>query len=443
MPLKYNEINKNNELVNKRTINSKCFSLPNNRNNYFIFEEPIHYDDNGTLAEIDINLKQEIVKAEYNSQSISKFNDPTVGFRNDKKTNKYIGIRHENGEFEMSFQKLIIDRIEVLFNDFRNILTRNTTIEHVIDDDISLYTKIHTSRTINAVKVKKYISDFYSEEELHLKNITIVNELVSDEYVPINNQFIFQYLDGKTFKIPQPVMWNDYNEYCQGIEHKITKHGNKLTYSKTLTDEGKEWLVLNRPNYYIDATIIHHETGDNYITSGGNNFLEVWSGTSVSLNVGVDLTTQTIASTGSKGAWSIYRSFHSFQTSGLTNIQSVDYYIYLTSGSSFGNRSIYIQEGLQSIPVVATDWTGWTGSYYVSKSATTWSDGWYSFNLNALGISNIQNGITKYCLRCDLDWFANSGTTGLIRIENSVNPYYLSIETGPPATKYKMNGIRI
>jgi len=359
------------EIKSKRKENSKVFKSGKNER-HLIFCNPIHYEKDGVFEDIDIKLNLE--ETDKFEQYLSDKNEYSVGFRNDLEASKLQGIRLKENQFELTPHKIILNT-EIPI-DIKSITTNDREIEHSLGED-SIYTRISETNLVTAIKTNKYLYDFKIVFKIDLNGFTIKNLKKDNEYIPINNEFIFDSKD-RPIKISTPLMWNELN--CSNdINHRLYEDNGELFYEKTPNEKGIEWLLSNEPTFYIDGTIYYGDTKDGYLihSKGGTNWNAIVTDTTSSA---VNTTSQGVGnslySSGSDVKNPIFqcrRAVFIFDTSGIADdatLLSAKMQIHGT-GYKESDVSCYLFNG--STTLSTASWNDFTGSEIDRITKASWS----------------------------------------------------------------------
>jgi len=251
------------EIIKKRTVYSKFFQGRRRSNIYGLValpKNPLHYKTDNGMEEIDIKFE------DYDTDYLSLKNSRTVGFRKDKKINKMLGIRIDyEHQFEVTPISIKLnDKTYTELDNFEDIILNEnkTIIEHKINDNLSLWSNIKKIKLRTAIKTNLWISNFEIKEKVHLKGFKIKNSFKQEgnikKYIPNNKyKFIFESIDDSkdVLTIPKPKMWNEIGNKSLEINHKLIEENGELFYIKYPTEKGKDWLLINKPVFYIDADV--------------------------------------------------------------------------------------------------------------------------------------------------------------------------------------------
>ena len=256
-------INPETEIIKKRTTYSKFFQGRRKGNIHSLIslpKNPLHYKTYNGMEEIDIKFE------DYDSNYLSLKNSKTVGFRKDKKLYKMLGIRVDyEHQFEVTPISIKLnDKVYTDLDSFEDIILNEnkTTLEHKIDDNLSLWSNIKKIKLRTAIKTNLWLNDFEIKEKIHLKGFKIQNLFEQEgnikKYVPNKKyEFVFESIDNDKdlLTIPKPKMWNEIGNKSLEINHELIEENGELFYIKYPTEKGKDWLLINKPIFYIDAEV--------------------------------------------------------------------------------------------------------------------------------------------------------------------------------------------
>lgn len=425
------------ELLHKRGVRQKVFKSNDGKTHYIIGSRDLHYENNGSFDDINICLECEDTNKEYSKQEIVRKNSTTVGFRQDKHLEKFVGMRKGSKQYELTLHQIIIDGEPIqLPKTFVEItkLSENE-IEHKINNDLSVYTRIGPISVKTALKVSKRINNCKLIYKVNLTGFKILNKSKTNgsrEIYIEEGGFDF----GDNLKIVQPRMWTE-ESTSNDIDHVLYKENNVFYYEKEINSKGRDWLDFNDPVYYIDATTINSTTADGYVgndvdDSSWATCHDAATGDEVSSadNSVVDAIKVRRLTTKANNDFTIRRCFFYFDTSGVVGtILSCDLVI---EGLTNADNTVAAQEGTQAATLTTADYDAFTGSTF---GTTAWSTGTNTISFNSTGLAAInQAGTTKVCVR-DNTWDvadsepATDGTrnSGMYFADNGSNIPYLSL----------------
>jgi len=449
-------VNREQEVVEKRTLASKTFQIAPGRFRAICEEKPVHYeDDNHNLRTIDITIREEKDKFIMDRHKFS------VGFRKDRKKEKYFGFRKGYDlQYEATISKIILNGKEVSFDRFAIIeQINNHELKHVISDGLWIHNRIHERYVQESLVVdtgKIPLQDVEVWYELHLKGFHPKGKKA--------DVFTFELDTKEKIWIPTPRMWVEGHDYfSEPLKHRIVKKDGRIFYVKYFDDKAKNWawMVQNygllgpgneklkgKKTVYIDSTTYYATSADGYIkgvTSG------TWSTARATGETVYNAITTTAVRTSKSFdkilgyLYSIQRGFLYFDTSGIpsgSTINSAALSVYIYS-HSYG-PTLCALKGTQGSTLATSDFAAYSGSSYGTIGTT--SNGYQTINLDATGKSDIVcAGTTKYCIMEYTYDYSNSAPSGTYAYtgyyyasENSTNTPKLVIDyTEPSGEEYQ------
>lgn len=406
-----------NEILHKRTERAKHFDLGNGNFQFVGFAAPIHYKN-------ALNQWDDIVidfQPDGLGNLLTDKNKVSCGFRQDGKLEKYFGLRYDaDHQFEATIFDIELGGIKkALTKNFATVAEKfsNRIIKNKIDDNIEVINRFNEVSLKNYFRIINPIKDFSITEQLHLKGLFCSNKKDNKNYIP-DEQGNFNFVDENgewKFGIKHPFFVDALGNNYQTVQHELKETKDGLFYTKTLTKEGKDDLVLARFPIEVDADTFYSTTVDALISTGTS---ATWAtvhnassgasinqtGAAFSPNVNVN-----------KGNYSLNRSFHYFDTSTIGLGKTVtDAVLSLYGAYNSKSSQLCIQKGTQADTPTTSDFDNFSGNYYAKLAVASWVDAQYNdFTFNAQGKSDIVlNGTTKLCIR-DYDYdYLNSAPGG-------------------------------
>jgi len=430
------------EVVEKRTLTSKTFLIAPGRFRRVHHEKPVHYeDDNSNLKTIDITIREE------DDKFIVDKNRFSAGFRKDGKREKYFGLRKGYGnQLEATISRIILNGEEVIFERFQKIEKINDyELKHVIYDGLWIHNRIHETHVRESLVVetdKISLKDVEVWYELHVKGFKYKGKKADG--------FIFEISPGDKVWIPKPLMWLEGHDHeAQGLVHKIVKKDGKLFYVKYLDDKAKNWIYAVqkfgltdgdyqrqniKKNIYIDSTTYYATSEDGDIRG---SLSATWStamstGSSISAST-TAIRVNTYASNEKSGTkYQIRRGFLYFDTSGLPDnatITSAEVSVYEYTWND--STSFVIQKGTQSSSLSSSDFAAYSGNHY-GTITNSGSAKWHTFTLDSQGRADISlTGTTKYCIReYNYDYQDTPPDPGSLTVKTYGTYFYASENSG-------------
>ena len=396
------------ELIDKRTEYGKTFNMGDKQETR-VFSKPIHYfspkgsginPDKEEWEDAQVKLNLLFSSKDYNSHYLSDKQKYSYGFRNDKKLEKFYGIRKgvEN-QLEGTLKSVYIngDRVNLpeVFQSVNKL--DDYSIENIINEQFSVYNQIDMNGFKSALKTSVWVEDFEITERLDIKGFKIINQYVVNngikEYVAQNGCFHLYYDNGEIITINPATMWNITEICSNGIVHRLIEQHGELLYVKTPNKVGKEWLLFNRPVFYIDISVYKSSYND----------LEAGTSTDWATTRGGDSKTNT-ASSGRVGVASfdklnMYQVWHAFFSFDLSSYSgdniSPTLYLYGNIGTDatdtyYNAHDINIYQASDT-----TSWDTTTTNYRGTYNISNTSAEWLSADLNSLTLG----GTVIYRLR--------------------------------------------
>jgi len=403
-------VNRKQEVVEKRTLNSKTFQIAPGKFRKAYHEKPIHYEDeNNNLKTIDITIREEKDKFIMDKHKFS------VGFRKDRKKEKYFGFRKGyDQQYEASIAKIILNGEEVAFDKFTKIEQVNDyELKHVIADGLWIHNRIH----------ERYVQEslVVDTEKIHLEDVEVWYELHLKGFHPKGKKsetFTFELDTKEKIWIPRPRMWVENLDYfTQPLKHRIVKKDGRIFYVKYFDDKAKNWVWMvqkygllgpgnerlkGKKTIYIDSTTYYSTSADGDIKG---LYSTSWSTARTTGDVVYNTATAIVVSTSKSFdkqllgyAYTIRRGFLYFDTSDIPDGATIDtaalsVYVYSTSNGA----TLCALKGTQASTLTTSDFTAYSGSSYGTIATST--NGYKTIDLDATGKSDVSTtGTTKYCL---------------------------------------------
>ena len=310
----------------------------------------------------------------------------TIGFRKDKKLNKFVGLRDGvSKQLEFTLISVLLDDVNKIPKNrinFNSVSLENDVVIHNIGD-ISFYNTINNTNYKNMLKITSPFKSLEILYEIHTKGIRVSNRMVGDTYYSNNKDQYILIDEGNMetiFIIDKPNAIDDNGNKHNIVSHKLFKQDGKLYYKKTI---GVTSNIYKFP-LLIDANIIINEDVDLYfggvgvISSSGTSWTDVINGTSdlsiiYSSSVGtwVDAVTNSL----SGGTYQLNRTFLNFNTSHFSSYtESLSSVRLLLTNYNFNNESVFIMMGTQGNTLETSDWNNYsnyiTGGTFVDINQT-------------------------------------------------------------------------
>ncbi len=221
------------EETDKRTATTKTFKKLDGTLETALYEQSIHYYDNGAWKQIDNSLNDLGQELENKENSFKLKFPKTI---DDNKTIKFT----ENG-YGIDWSILGINTSPIIYDD--SVLTPNSIRELININRTVMYEDIFPGVDIEYVLfgdqlkeniiLEQYVENFSLTFEYKLKDLTLIKD-INGKYVFVNdlNEVVYQFTD--------LFMFDNNLDYSEDILLSVTELGNK-TYEVTLTPSN-EWL---------------------------------------------------------------------------------------------------------------------------------------------------------------------------------------------------------
>jgi hypothetical protein len=324
--------------------------------------------------------------------------DKTVGFRKDKKLNKFVGLRDgASKQLEFTLISVILDGVNKINDiDFNSISMENDIVKHSIDNT-NFYNTVSNTNYKHLVEIKNPFKSLEILYEIHTKGIRISNRIVDNTYFPNNNNQFSFIDDGNMetlFIFDKPILIDADGKEFKIVNHKLFKQDEKIYYKKTIGFIGNKYKfpLLIDANVIINENVNLNSTGVGVISSSGNNWIEVTGGTNLSIvhNSSIGTYLYGVVNYLSGGTYKLNRTFLNFNTdyfSGYTEVLSS--VKLLLCNYNIIDEPIFIFNGTQGEVLTTIDWneigdyiTG--GTYIVSNQTIEFNIPLSYFNLNGL-----------------------------------------------------------
>lgn len=436
------------EIKEERGKTYKVFRKDSGHKRYEIRCKPIHYQHNDSWEDIDVSLAlSPNIEKEY-PEYLALKNIFTLGFRGDKKSKKFSGIRYKgNPNFQYEFTPIEIQfdsDVILIPEEFLDIRLNNPyTIEHVIDSGVSLLTKTHETYTQSLVKTSRDIGSFKILEQLELTGITILNSFretqIGKVYLPTEeNEFIFTVNEEERIRIPQPKMWNEQGKISEGVGHSLFEENGILYYEKFSTSEGDRWLKEQSETLFIDETSYYAETSDGY----SNNNNTDWDTARTSSGINSKSDTATASTFGIRAHYQpsfyiVQRGWFWFDTSAIADSRTITDAVLKVYGYTNADSGVCAMLSTQNDTYASWANNAFSGSEY---GHVTWATGQYNtITFNATGEGDVnKTGDTKVCLReYTYDYLDSTPST------SNSNGLYFAEETGTDKDPYLIVTVQI
>lgn len=429
------------ELVNLRSRSSKVY-LDDGRLLYMIHCKDIHYQPYGRdeWVDRDLDIKKDINNGLY----IAAANKYSIDFYNNLQAQNYMRIRrsgNNNIQLGLTYEHIGINGISIpLPINYKDVFYKNSYIDHVINDKVSVHTELSNSKIISSLKVDYRVTDFEIIIKLNIKGLTLSNHYFNigdvKYYIPDDNgRFYFNSEEEfDALWINRPKMWNNQSSSVD-IDHSLYEINGEFYYRKIPSSEGTKWLSYSKPSIYIDANTYYATTTDGYVSYSNATWATARSATTGSaVNSTAVSATNGISADYTSKTYYIYRSFFIFDTSSIGTfswVQMVQLGLYGLS-SGYTSNSASCMKGTQSTTLSTSDFAALSGSEYAYVSS--WSTSGYNvFTFNTQGVSDLnRTGNTKICVRERAHDYNNSTPT----TTDGINGLYYADNTGTTSDPY-------
>jgi len=394
----------------------------------------------------------------------------TIGFRKDKKLDKFVGLRSGNSkQLEFTIKSIIIDGNEKINTDtlyFNDIELINDTVIHKIND-IEIYNKINGANYRNLVKINDIFDEIEIIYKVDLKGVKINNKSYKSNneihYLSSHENTFFIVDSGnnkKYFIIDNPIVFTENDEILNIVQHELYEIDNVLYYKKLVRNFKYFSKDINYLPVYIDANIQFNI--NNYYTltksaqkvllnstdvSGINN-ISIWSdflrkndngvydfqnNSTNLLSIGSITLDDTYYTYNIANNVKLSRHYFSFDTSILSNfglpiVSSAYFNFYYSTNQLQSNLSLQKSTFLGDIPDT-TEWLSFDGNLYnVKNTNTNYFSGTTILTVPSSDI--IVDGLSNFLLRSyTYDYLRQLPTTALsIPINNTMVNSSLDVE---------------
>lgn len=170
-------------------------------------------------------------------------NGKTVGFRKDKQTNKFVGLRQGySKQLEFSLESIVIDGTEKIIKNkkFSSIKSNDNIIIHKING-IEIHNKVDSSYYKSMVKIIEVCDDVDIIFKINLKGFKILNKsyISNEKIVYLENkdeQFIIvdEGNNISNFIIDKPIVYTDDYKSLSVVQHELYLIDDELFYKKSV-----------------------------------------------------------------------------------------------------------------------------------------------------------------------------------------------------------------
>lgn len=375
----------------KQTI--RCYG-PHNPH-YYITPE-------GSLFPIEISEIMPDVSAIGNIH-LRRKNIVSVGFRDDNKKDKFLGLRPDEVQDGSEQLEFTIEKIEFDGKEQTIDLSKKEKEDDISTNLGNIVIQSTRQRTRQLVKVDKKINNFKVTYKVHLKGLRIEHREDLDEYWMYNNDGKFRFRLGKPYLVEhtsesyEPLIIEDEN--VDFVKHSLEDNGDgTYTYIKESNEnfDGSVLPIL----YFIDADIIYSDSSDGdvryyHATAGWDYVHDYTDGYDCRASSTYFQNATKVYKNGLR--YDIGRSFFRFDTSGISG--TITEVLLKIRGYNSDDFGVIAQKGTQGATLTTADYDAFSGSSYAEVAS--WSvTGYNTFTFNATGRSEInQSGHTEICCR--------------------------------------------
>lgn len=391
------------EIVSQRTPVCQVFKTSDGQLKKRFYTSPIFYKEGNSYLPIVLESESSLSSKGYTEDLFLK-NNTTFGFRKDLASYKFIGVRNGvDKQVEISLHSMTVDGQEINVNAFQEIKKLSETeYEHVINNEISVCTKIKKSGVVTAYKLKNTIKSFEVVEEFHLTNVAIES-----------NSNIIKFNDGSV--IPEPIMWNEDKSACSnGVEHLMYIEKERIFYKKILKEV--KFLENCKDFVYIDASY-YTSASDGWKYKFASTWANTWNNTtsttyptddSIDINVYCPVSTYGYIS----------RGFLFINTSSLTSAQlalatSIKLFVNVQAFTASDNTmelTLQLGPNVNDPLVTNDDWNPTTDYGTKVGQITVTSTGLKSFTLTSSSV--VAEGTSKFVIREGVYDYPNTTVVG-------------------------------
>ena len=181
----------------------------------------------------------------------------TVGFRKDKKLEKFVGLRDGySKQLEFTIKSIKIDGNELIPNNrvnFNDISLQDDMVLHQMNST-SIFNQVTDTNFRNLIKVDEPFDNFEVIYRVHLKGIKVKNLRERDKYYFDKNgqyHFVDNGNDNTLFILDLPIAIDPDNNHLRILDHQLYIEEDELFYKKTATNSFRYKFPL-----LIDTNVI-------------------------------------------------------------------------------------------------------------------------------------------------------------------------------------------
>lgn len=364
-------------------------------------------------------------------------NKKTVGFRKDKKIEKFVGLRNGySKQMEFSLLSVLIDGSETIdsesFNDINNL---DDVIIHKIND-MEIYNKVDNANYRNLIKLTKPCDKIEITYQINLNGLKISSKEYKNgnEYGFLPNDFDQYYISDEgnrsiVFVIDKPIAFTSENKLLNIVSHKLYKKDDIIYYKKSVSsiNYSLNFGLFTLP-IFIDANIQYLDNKYFTLTKKINKLELInnntWSDFLNTFESGYftktinDLNIIKIGNVNENNILSdieVSRHFFNYDLSELYNYGNIEIlksYFNFIYGSSILDTPLYLQKSTYNGSTININ--NWNmiqdGVYPIVGIYNNYTDSSCIFEIEQ---NDIKDGNNIFLLRSKDDYENNIPTTGL------------------------------
>lgn len=412
---------------------------------------------------VSINASENIVFKEDKDKYLF-INKKTIGFRKDKKTEKFVGLRNGySKQMEFSLLSILIDCNETIDSElFNDINTLDDVVIHKIND-MEIYNKVDNSNYRNLIKLTKPCDNIEILYKINLNGLKILSREYKNgnEFGFLTNEFEQYYISDEgnnniVFVIDKPIAFTLENKILNIVSHKLYKKDDIIYYKKTISSIN---YYLNNGFFtlpiFIDANIQYLD--NKYFTltkkikklelidNAWSNFLNTFESGYFTKTLN-DLNIIKIGNLNGNNTLTdveVSRHFFNYNLSELYNygnIEIIDSYFNFVSDGLLLDTPLYLQKSTYNgSSININNWNMIDNSkvYPIEGSSNSYTNTSCVFKIDE---TDIKDGNNIFLLRSKDDYEENPPITGLTYsfysdyIKNSYLDLYFNISINDKKT---------
>lgn len=448
------------EIVQKRTLTTKCFRREDGKNVYRVHLDHIHFEDAGELKEINallntVNGKLKPTRAGFGLDIPVDISN--VGFIRRKLQVNFTPLVSGGVSIESintGIRKIVTFDSKPSNNEVDFDLSFNGNPEIYYNDESKLKYKFVIREYLQQLTTKrlgleangqfKEARAVFEEQKLMEKELfwSTMTKWDEEQTVEFSGKMVIKLGDDEVF-VRNPLVW-DANNKMAHIKLRLSVVDGEMRFTKILPIDFLENAVYPvktdaTTSYYVGA-------GDGAVGYSNATWSTCRGAATGSFNFDTATTTSVLATTG----YEIDRMFLPTDTSGITDTDTIDsasLKLYTTGKVDANSDSLYVLPTSQasSSALENTDYGSITFTDYGHAALSTFSNSAYNtINLNATGLSAIsKTGITYIGVTMGRD-FNNTAPTGnnnlnvaMSETSGTSQDPYLEVVTSPSSTAYQ------